>query len=109
LDLELGYQGDKLNMTVFNGAVRTGSVTIRGGSEDSRTRSISAGRSGRRNEIMVPNPRVFVYPYFMYGDAAPIDGRIVPPAVNNPTHPGYRPTQIVPPMSDPLRVPVTKP
>jgi hypothetical protein len=52
---------------------------------------------------------IYVYPYFLYGNVDPFEGRIVPPVVNNPTHPAYRPTQIVPPMSDPLRVPVTKP
>src|SRR5437762_11355574 len=30
LDMELGYQGDRLNLTVFNGAVRNGAMTVRG-------------------------------------------------------------------------------
>src|SRR5262249_20203510 len=38
LDLELGYQADSLNLTVFNGAVRNGAVIIRG-NEDEITRA----------------------------------------------------------------------
>jgi hypothetical protein len=113
IDLELGYQADKLNLTVFNGAVRNGSVIIHGGNEDPSVRTYTAGRNGRRNDrheqqIMV-DPTFYVYPYFMYGNPNPNVGRIVPPVVNNPTNPGYRPGQVVPPMSDPIRVPVTQP
>jgi hypothetical protein len=57
----------------------------------------------------VPNQTFYVYPYVSLGNADPNAGAIVPPVVNNPTNPGYRPTQIVPPMSDPIRVPVTQP
>ena len=107
VDLELGYQADKLNLTVFNGAVRNGSMVIRGGNQDPNVRTYTAnGRSTHYNENSVPNPTFYIYPYFMYGNPDPNAGRIVPPVVNNPTNPGYRPTQVVPPMSDPIRVPV---
>jgi len=87
VDLELGYQADKLNLTVFNGSVRNGSVIVRGRPQDST--------------------QTYAYPFFLYGNAGVNSGAIVPPVVNNPTNPGYRPTQIVPPMSDPIRVPVS--
>jgi hypothetical protein len=58
---------------------------------------------------IIPTPTYYFVPYFVYGNRDPNAGAIVPPVVNNPTNPGYRPTQIVPPMSDPIRVPVTKP
>jgi hypothetical protein len=110
LDLELGYQADKLNLTVFNGAVRTGPMIIRGGNQDPTVRTYTAnGVSSRRNQNIIANPTFYIYPYFMYGYPDPNAGRIVPPVVRNPTNPGYRPTQIVPPMSDPIRVPVTQP
>jgi ferric-dicitrate binding protein FerR (iron transport regulator) len=110
LDLELGYQANRVNLTVFNGSVRSGSITIRGGSQDSSVRTYRAnGMSPRRNDPQVsPDQTFYVYPYFLYGNPDPNAGRIVPPVVNNTTNPGYRPTQIVPPMSDPIRVPVTK-
>jgi hypothetical protein len=113
LDLELGYQAGKLNLTVFNGAVQNGPITIRGGTQDPSVRTYTAGAGGRpwprREDAVIANPVFYVYPYFMYGQPDPNAGRIVPPVVNNRTNPGYRPTQVVPPMSDPLRVPVTKP
>jgi hypothetical protein len=111
LDMEIGYQADKLNLTVFEGAVRNGSIIVRGGNQDGNVRTITAGaRAARRTEPAVPNS-IYVYPYFLYGHAHAnaTDGNIVPPVVNNPTNPAYRPTQVVPPMSDPLKVPVTKP
>lgn len=109
LDMELGYQADRLNLTVFNGAVRSGSMTVRG-PQDSTTRTYTAnGRSGQRNGyLQVVYPNIYIYPYFLYGNPGPNAGVIVPPVVNNPTNPGYRPTQIVPPMSDPIRTPVTR-
>jgi hypothetical protein len=108
LDMEIGYQADKLNLTIFNGAVRNGPMTIRGGgNQDATVRTHTAGRTHER-QVIVPNANFYVYPYFLYGYPDPNAGKIVPPVVNNPTNPGYRPTQIVPPMSDPLRVPVTK-
>jgi hypothetical protein len=112
LDMELGFLGDKLNVTVFNGAVRSGSMVIRGGNTDPNTRTYTANSASQWNQMAVPNPTFYVYPYFMYGNRGnrgANSGAIVPPTVNNPTNPGYRPTQIVPPMSDPIRVPVTKP
>jgi ferric-dicitrate binding protein FerR (iron transport regulator) len=111
LDLELGYQADRLNLTVFNGAVRNGPVIIRGENEDSRTRTNGpyGPDASQRHGAVTANPTYYVYPYFLYGNHDPNAGAIVPPVVNNPTNPGYRPTQIVPPMSDPIRVPVTKP
>ena len=109
VDLEMGYEADRVNLTVFNGAVRNGGVTIRGGNQDPSARTYSAnGRPAQRPFQEVPNPTIYVYPYFMYGGRDPNAGAIVPPVVNNPTNPGYRPTQVVPPMSDPIRVPVKK-
>jgi ferric-dicitrate binding protein FerR (iron transport regulator) len=111
VDLELGYQSDQLNLTVFNGSVRSGRMIIHGGNQDPTMRTYSAnGRSAWRGGGIVPNPTFYIYPYFLYGypnlNPNPNAGVIVPPVVNNPTNPGYRPTQIVPPMSDPIRVPV---
>jgi hypothetical protein len=111
VDLELGYEADRVNLTIFNGAVRNGGVTIRGGNQDPSMRTYNAnGRPTQRHVVEVPNPTIYVYPYFMYGYGGrdPNAGAIVPPVVNNPTNPGYRPTQVVPPMSDPIRVPVRK-
>lgn len=112
VDLELGYQTDKLNLTVFNGAVRIGPVIIHGGAQDPTVRTYTAnGQSAQREGYVIANPTYYIYPYFLYGNGNPDPnaGRIIPPVVINPTHPGYRPTQIVPPMSDPIRVPVTRP
>jgi hypothetical protein len=110
LDLELGYDADQLNLTIFNGAVRNGDVVIHGRGEDRSVRTYSAnGRRQGHSEIIVPNPTFYVYPYFLHGRPSPNAGKIVPPVVNNPTNPGFRPTQVVPPMSDPIRVPVTRP
>jgi hypothetical protein len=113
VDLELGYQSDKLNLTIFNGAVRTGSIIIHGGAQqDPTVRTYTAnGQSAQREGYVIANPTYYIYPYFLYGNGNPDPnaGRIVPPVVMNPTHPGYRPTQIVSPMSDPIRVPVTRP
>jgi len=109
LDLELGYEADRLNLSVFSGAVRNGSMIIRGGNPDPSVRTYSAGRMfPRRNDFERERewPTVYANPNFMFGNSDPTAGAIVPPTVNNPTHPAYRPTQIVPPMSDPLRVPV---
>jgi hypothetical protein len=110
LDLELGYQADKLNLTIFNGAVRNGPVIIRGNEDpNTRTRPPYGPDPSRRPDNVVEYPTYYVYPYFLYGRPDPNEGKTVPPVVNNPTNPGYRPTQIVPPMSDPIRIPVTKP
>jgi hypothetical protein len=112
VDLELGYQSGNLNLRVFNGAVKNGAMTIHGENLESfSSRTVTAGRSSPQQPAITPNPASFyIYPYFLYGrPGASNDGAIVPPVVNNPTNPGYRPTQVVPPMSDPLRVPVVKP
>lgn len=115
LDMEIGYLADRLNVTVFNGAVRSGAMTIRA-VQESRVRSYNAdSRNAQRDAAAFPavDPYLYMYPYLMcanpgLGGVAPGNGAIVPPAVNHPTNPGYRPTQIVPPMPDPIRVPVTK-
>jgi len=115
LDLELGYEADNLNLTIFGGSVRNGAVTIRGGNQNPNARTYSAGGRLPRNDVPLAIPSsYYIYPYFVYGNQVygnqvrrnPNAGAIVPPVVNNPTNPGYRPTQIVPPMSDPIRVPV---
>src|SRR5438067_739405 len=41
LDMQVGLQGDLLNVTVLSGAVRNGSMTIRGG-QDSAVRTYTA-------------------------------------------------------------------
>jgi hypothetical protein len=78
LDMELGYQGDQLNLTVFNGAVRNGSITVRGNQETStsnvRTYSAGTHRPDYSNGAGV-YPNVYVYPYFMYGNRTPNQGR----------------------------------
>jgi len=63
-------------------------------------------------DYMFP-PTYYVYPFSLGDDRRggrgrqPRDsGAIVPPVVNNPTSPGYQPNQIVPPMSDPIHVPI---
>jgi hypothetical protein len=111
LDLELGYEADNLNLTIFAGSVRNGGMTIRGGNQNPNVRTYSAGGRLPRNEVPAAMPSYYIYPNFVYGNTIQRDrdrdaGAIVPPVVNNPTNPGYRPTQIVPPMSDPIRVPV---
>jgi ferric-dicitrate binding protein FerR (iron transport regulator) len=78
LDLELGYQGDQLNLTVFNGAVRNGSLTVRGNQETNtpNVRTYSAG-SHRPDYANGPGvyPNVYVYPYFMYGNRTSTQSR----------------------------------
>jgi len=108
VDLELGFQADKLSLMVFAGGVKAGPITIRGSNLDPSVRTyVANGRSQNRQRNVQVNPAFYIYPYFLYGNANPNAGRIIPPTVNNPTNPGYRPTQVVPPMSDPIRVPVT--
>jgi ferric-dicitrate binding protein FerR (iron transport regulator) len=108
VNLELGYFADNLDLVVLAGAVRHGSIVIRGTNHDPNARTHVANGMPRRSEYMSPQQIFYVYPSFLYGNPDPNAGRIVPPVVNNPTNPGYRPTQIVPPMSDPIRVPVTR-
>jgi ferric-dicitrate binding protein FerR (iron transport regulator) len=83
LDMELGFQSDRLNLTVFNGAVRNGPMIIRGGNQDPTVRNYSAG--GRFSRTAVPNPTFYVYPYFMYGNRGTNGGgAIVPPPTTKP-------------------------
>lgn len=109
LDMQVGVQADRLNLMVLSGAVRNGGVTIRG-SEDTSVRTYTANARSLHHGYSYPDSGLYsnfyIYPYFMYGN--PGTGGIVPPTVLNPTHPGYRPEQIVPPMSDPIRVPVQR-
>lgn len=100
---------------------QAGPTTVSGVANDPTLRTYTANSSaaGQNVDTVVPNPVFYVVPYFVYPNWVypnavipkpdPNEGKIVPPVVNNPTHPGYRPTQIVPPMPDPLHVPVTKP
>jgi len=104
LDMQVGLEGDRLNVMVFSGSVRNGAVTIRG-AQDSSIRTYTAGGSFHHG-YPAAYPNFYIYPYFMYEN--PGDGRIVPPAVLNPTNPAYRPDQIVPPMSDPIRPPIRR-
>ena len=113
LDLEMGYQADQLNVTVITGAVRNGPIIIKG-AQDSSHRTYTAGGRWKREGSVLVYPGAYFYPYAIYaypnGGFVPQppgpQGGIVPPVVLNPTHPGYRPHQIVPPMPDPLRPPV---
>ena len=113
LDMQVGLESDRLNVMVFSGAVRNGKVTIHG-TQDPNVRTYTANGQSRHqygysNFYSDFYPTYYIYPYFMYGNPNPGDGRIVPPTVLNPRNPGYRPTQIVPPMSDPIRVPLSPP
>ena len=112
LDMELGYQTGRLNLTVISGAVWNGQVTIHG-QQDSNTRTFTADGRWSRDGNAVVYPGVYFYPYVVYGNAGSLPQQqgpvgTVPPQVLNPTHPAYRPDQIVPPMTDPLRVPVQR-
>jgi hypothetical protein len=100
LDLEIGYQADRLNLTVITGAVQTGPVIIRG-AQDSSKRSYVADsrRAGFSNTLTYPN-MFYVYPQIFYG--APV---AAPAQQRNPYN-GINPAQIVTPMTDPLRPPV---
>jgi len=110
LEMELGFVSDKLNLRVLNGAVQNGPVMIHGGNHDPGTRTYTAnGRSEQRQATEAPNNIFYIYPNSSSSNGDPNAGAIVPPVVNNRTNPGYRPNQIVPPMSDPIRVPVTQP
>jgi hypothetical protein len=98
---------------VNSGAVRAGSLNIRGAEDSSKRTFTAGGRWGVKDNNVVYYPAVYFYPYVIYGNPGggflpqnvPTQGT-VPPVVLNPTHPGYRPEQIVPPMTDPLRPPV---
>lgn len=108
VDMEVGFAADRLNLRVYSGAVKNGAVVIYG-NQDPGTRTYTAGRLEQRQVTEVPNPTFYIYPYFSFGGSNANNGAITPPVVNNPTNPGYRPTQVVPPMSDPIRPPVTQP
>jgi hypothetical protein len=108
-DLELGLDAANVNVVVFSGAVRSGQIIMRGNDRDATVRTYTAGRAAHTHAHIENNPTFYVYPNSLFGNADPTAGRIVPPVVNNSTNPGYRPTQIVPPMSDPIRVPVVPP
>jgi hypothetical protein len=104
LDMELGYKGDKLNITVITGAVGDGSLVI-SGTQDAASRTYTAGGAGPRLQDGLTYPTTYyVYPYVNYG----LPGT-VPNAGVNPQYPGYMPGQIIPPMTDPLRPPVHYP
>src|SRR5437762_3023877 len=104
LDMQVGLNGDRLDLMVLTGAVRNGAMTIRG-VEDSNVRTYAAGgHSPHHAEAATAYPDFYSYPYFMC--VTPGKGGISPPAVSNPTNPGYRPGQVVPPMSDPIRPPI---
>jgi hypothetical protein len=105
LDMQVGFQADRLSLMVFSGAVKNGAMTIRG-MQDPGARTYTAGghwvhRGGTQQPVY---SNFYIYPYFPYGYSG--NTTIVPPTVTNPTNPGYRPDQIVPPMTDPIRPPV---
>jgi hypothetical protein len=117
VDIEIGYEDDRINLTVNTGAVRNGAIVIRGPQQDTSKRTYAAGgRKTVQAPVAYPNPYMYpyTYPYFYvnpYGVLFPQSNfppqGTVPPVVFNPTHPAYRPDQIVPPMSNPLAVPIT--
>jgi len=125
LDMQVGLRGDRLDLTVLSGAVKSGAMTIRS-AEDTSVRTYTAdGRLPQNRHFYSDqdaypafssdpgtSPTFYVYPYIFWGNAGANgnggNGAIVPPTVMNPTHPGYRPEQIVPPMSDPIRIPIQR-
>src|SRR5437773_6139564 len=115
VDMQVGLQGDRLDVMVRSGAVKSGAMTIRGAEDTSVRMDTADGPSPHRRHFSSDpgaSPTFYVYPYIIWGNAGAYgnagNGAIVPPTVLNPTHPGYRPEQIVPPMSDPIRIPVQK-
>jgi hypothetical protein len=120
LDLELDYQGDSLRLSISDRDGRSSSVTIRGAAPAMSAANRRPAEEPyyypqfyQREQLygnVLSSPTYYVYPFQVFsGRPDPNEGRIVPPVVTNPTNPGYRPTQIVPPMSDPIRVPVSPP
>jgi hypothetical protein len=67
--------------------------------DDSRHRGYRSGhRAGQfPNTVFSPN-NIYFYPYLIFGGN-----------IQNPPNPGYSPSQIIPPMTDPLRPPVHYP
>ena len=125
VDMQVGLQGDRLDVMVRSGAVKSGAMTIRGAEDTSVRMDTADGPSPHRRHFSSDlgayptfssdpgaSPTFYVYPYIIWGNAGAYgnagNGAIVPPTVLNPTHPGYRPEQIVPPMSDPIRVPIQR-
>jgi hypothetical protein len=101
VDLQPRFEADTPKVRVFSGDERRGPMVDE---EDSRVRTYTAGRRspvGYRNSF--ESPAYYVYPYIV---APPNFGGTVPPVVIQPVHPAFRPTQIVPPMTDPIRVPI---
>jgi len=70
LDMQVGLQGDLLNVMVLSGAVRNGSMTIRGG-QDSAVRTYTADSRSLRQGYSPTYPGFYFYPYFMYGIPGP--------------------------------------
>ena len=103
LDMEIGYRGDSLNLSVGAGAVRNGAMIIRG-TEDVTKRTYTSGGRRIRPESTVVYPNIYFYPYVVYGNQS-----LVPNNSQNPPYLGYSPYQIIPPMTDPLRPPVHYP
>ncbi|PYR96321.1 MAG: hypothetical protein DMG12_26570 [Acidobacteria bacterium] len=109
LDIDLGYQADKLNLTVNAGAVRTGPIIIRG-TEDSAKRSYAPAANPPQYGIpfgysniygnSFGYPNAYSYPYMIFANPG-----FAQPNVQNP-YSGIMPGQIIAPMSDPLRPPV---
>ena len=103
LHMELGYKGDDINVKVITGAVRNGPMVI-WGAEESTKRIYSSGGRGRRSGSTVVFPNVYFYPYVVYGNRT-----VIRNATEKPSYPGYWPSQIIPPMTNPLRPPVHYP
>jgi hypothetical protein len=119
LDIDLGYQEDRLNLTVNGGAVRTGTIIIRGAGDSSKR---SYASDANRPQYGIPfgysnmygnsfgysniygnsfgYPNFYSYPYATFANPG-----FVQPNVQNP-YSGIMPGQIIAPMSDPLRPPV---
>ncbi len=96
LILELRDQVEKLNQAIRPNAVPDEPRVI-------RTKHIPNQESVLESPAYVAYLDFLLTQDFVPAQPDPGDGRIVPPTVTNPTHPAYRPTQIVPPMPDPLR------
>jgi hypothetical protein len=118
VEIEVESNADGINLTVVTGAVRNGPIVIRS-AQGSSKRTYTAGerRTVTDNSVPYPYP-VYASPFYPYVYANPYGALFpglspfppqgtVPPVVFNPTHPAYRPDQIIPPMTNPLAVPIT--